>query len=55
MWLVAKLLGRMKDIAFMGNGFYHVTMMPETNICKIIESGLVTVQGAEKMHGISYV
>ena len=31
-------LGKLKDIAFMGKGFYHVTMMPETNICKIVES-----------------
>ena len=40
-WLQSCLqedLGRLKDIAFMGKGFYHVTVMPETNICKIVES-----------------
>ena len=40
-WLQSCLqqdLGKLKDIAFMGKGFYHVTMMPETNICKIVES-----------------
>ena len=26
----------------MGNGFNHVTMMPETKICKIIESSPLT-------------
>ena len=35
-------LGRMKDITFMGKGFYHVTVMPKTNICKIIESNPLT-------------
>ena len=40
-WLQSCLqedLGKLKDIAFMGKGFYHVTMMPEMNICKIVES-----------------
>ena len=39
-WLQSCLhrdLGKLKDIAFMGKGFYHVTMMPETNICKIVD------------------
>ena len=30
----------------MGKGFYHVTVMPETNICKIIESRPLTRQNA---------
>ena len=30
--------GKLKETAFMGKGFYHVTMMPETNICEIVES-----------------
>ena len=30
----------------MGNGFYHVTVMPETNICKIIESISLTWHNA---------
>ena len=40
-WLQSYLqedLGRMKDITFMGKGFHHVTVMPETNICKIVKS-----------------
>ena len=40
-WLQSCLqedLGRLKDIAFMGKGFYHVIVMPETNVCKIVES-----------------
>ena len=39
-------LGRMKDITFMGKGFYHVTMMPETNIGKIVESNSLTWHNA---------
>ena len=44
-WLQSCLqenLGRTKDITFMGKGFYHVTLMPETNICKIIKSSPLT-------------
>ena len=36
----------MKDITFMGKGFYHVTVMPKTNICKIIESSPLTWHNA---------
>ena len=36
----------MKDLTFMGKGFYHVTVMPETNICKIIESNPLTWHNA---------
>ena len=48
-WLQSCLqenLGRMKDISFMGKGFYHVTVMPETNIDKIIESSPLTWHNA---------
>ena len=30
----------------MGNGFYHVTVMPETYICKIIEGNPLTWHNA---------
>ena len=39
-------LGRMKDVTLMGKGFYHVIMMLETNICKIIESNPLTWHNA---------
>ena len=48
-WLQSCLqenLRRMKDITFMGKGFYHVIVLPETNICKIIESSPLTWHNA---------